>query len=161
MKISDEIHDWCDFYSGESINNDDCDKLRALADRIDSEMVELPRDRDGVRIHVGDTVWGCSSGMKVTIGELRMANADRWTAITTSGGHILHEIWDIGDGDGIYVDFNPCPSDTGVPETMAFSYDLRRKKVMSWTEMDVWHRDATGGRAMRDMGYEPVEEAER
>lgn len=24
-----------------------------------------------------------------------------------------YEIWDIGDGDGIYVDFNPCPSDTG------------------------------------------------
>lgn len=71
-----------------------------------------------------------------------------------------YEIWDIGDGDGIYVDFNPCPSDTGVPETMAFPYDLRRKKVTSWTEMDVWHRDTTGGRAMRDMGYEPVEDGD-
>jgi hypothetical protein len=24
-----------------------------------------------------------------------------------------YEIWDIGDENGIYVDFNPCPWDTG------------------------------------------------
>ena len=30
--------------------------MRDLADRIDAEMVELPRDRDGVPIHVGDAV---------------------------------------------------------------------------------------------------------
>jgi hypothetical protein len=31
--------------------------LKCLADRMDSEMVEIPRDRDGVPIHVGDTVY--------------------------------------------------------------------------------------------------------
>lgn len=31
--------------------------LYKLADRIDAEMVELPRDRDGMPIHVGDTVY--------------------------------------------------------------------------------------------------------
>lgn len=31
-----------------------------LADRIDAEMVELPRDRDGAPIHVGDTVWNAN-----------------------------------------------------------------------------------------------------
>lgn len=88
MKISDKIRKWAD-----DLDSDDIvcatATLYFLADRIDSEMVELPKDADGVPIHIGDTVWGCSSGMKVTIGELRMANADRWTAITTSGGHIL------------------------------------------------------------------------
>lgn len=34
--------------------------LYALADRIDAEMVELPRDRDGAPIHVGDTVWNAN-----------------------------------------------------------------------------------------------------
>lgn len=54
MTISDRIRDWCD---------DDkhyCDglwTLRSLADRIDREMVELPRDRDGVIIRPYDTVW--------------------------------------------------------------------------------------------------------
>ena len=32
-------------------------ELYALAGCIDSEMVKLPRDRDGVPIHVGDTVY--------------------------------------------------------------------------------------------------------
>ena len=52
-KISDEIRDyckWCDKHSAA------CDSLCKLADRIDTEMVELPKDRDGVPIHVGDAV---------------------------------------------------------------------------------------------------------
>ena len=32
-------------------------ELECIADRIDREMFELPRDRDGVPIHVGDTVY--------------------------------------------------------------------------------------------------------
>lgn len=54
MKISDDIRELCDkdvIYSGA------CYELRKLADRIDAEMVELPRDKDGVPIHVGDTVY--------------------------------------------------------------------------------------------------------
>lgn len=56
-KISDEIHKWCAFNEDTFIDNDDCDELRALIDRIDAEMVELPRDMDGAPIHVGDTVY--------------------------------------------------------------------------------------------------------
>lgn len=56
-KISDEIRKWCGICRDSCIDGDDCDKLRALADRIDAEMVELPRDRDGMPIHVGDTVY--------------------------------------------------------------------------------------------------------
>ena len=37
-------------------------ELIDLADRIDSEMVELPRDKDGATIRVGDTVWMADKG---------------------------------------------------------------------------------------------------
>lgn len=36
----------------------DVTPLYALADRIDAEMVELPRGKDGSPIHVGDTIYG-------------------------------------------------------------------------------------------------------
>lgn len=68
------------------------------------------------------------------------------------------EMWDTGDGNGFYVDFNPCPADTGVPETMAFPADPRRNAVKDWGELGVWYEDATGGKAIREMGYEPIEE---
>jgi len=48
-EISDQIRKVADEW--------DVTPLYKLADRIDSEMVELPRDRDGVPIHVGDTVY--------------------------------------------------------------------------------------------------------
>ena len=70
------------------------------------------------------------------------------------------EKWYTSDGCGIYVDFNPCPSDTMVPETMAFPMDLREWEVTSWIEEDVWHKDATGGKAIRELGYEPVEDGD-
>ena len=48
-KISDEVRKVADEY--------DVLPLLALADRVDHELVELPRDRDGVPIHVGDKVY--------------------------------------------------------------------------------------------------------
>lgn len=51
MSISDELREMADkFYAT-------TEKLRYLAERIDSEMVELPKDKDGVPIHVGDFVY--------------------------------------------------------------------------------------------------------
>lgn len=67
VKISDEIRDWCDFYDGESINRDDCDGLSSIADRIDSEMVELPKDAYGEYIHIGDVMEWCDSGETLTV----------------------------------------------------------------------------------------------
>lgn len=72
--------------------------------------------------------------------------------------HGAYEIWDVGNDVGVYVDFNPCPSDTMVPETMAFPVDLRNGEVTSWSELGVWYEDATGGKAIRELGYEPVED---
>lgn len=51
MKVSDELRQWVDF------GKDDCDELRELADRIDRETVELPKDANGEVIHIGDTVY--------------------------------------------------------------------------------------------------------
>lgn len=83
MKISDEIRRWCDdAYSGRKIRT--TKDLYAIAELIDRNMVELPKDMDGEPIHVGDTVYGCRSGMKMTISELRMT-ANGWSISTSSG----------------------------------------------------------------------------
>lgn len=56
MKISDKIRKWAD-----DLDSDDAvcttATLYFLADRIDREMVELPRDANGVPIHVTDLVY--------------------------------------------------------------------------------------------------------
>ena len=62
MKISDEIRKWCNFYCDGPIYKGDFEELRAIADRIDKEMVKLPKYADGEPIHVGDTAYlkdGC------------------------------------------------------------------------------------------------------
>ena len=64
------------------------------------------------------------------------------------------EIWDIGNGCGIYVDFNPRAFLPSRPETMAFPFDLSRREVTSWGALGVWCDDATGGKAIRELGYE-------
>ena len=52
------------------------------------------------------------------------------------------------------------PFDTGVPETMAFSLDIPELEVTDWVELAVWYEDATGGKAIRELGYEPVEDGD-
>ena len=47
------------------------------------DYVALPVDADGVPIHVGDTVWGCISGMQMAVRQLRLT--DRWTISTDTG----------------------------------------------------------------------------
>lgn len=75
MRISDEMRSITD--------TDDCDELRYLADRIDSEMVELPKDADGVPIHVGDTVYD-ENGMACEVVSIGFG---RW-----SGGVTVHAV---------------------------------------------------------------------
>lgn len=71
-----------------------------------------------------------------------------------------YEIWDADGKWGVYVDFNPSPTDTGVPETMAFSLDIPELEVTDWGELAVWYEDATGGKAIRELGYDPVEDGD-
>lgn len=53
MSISLDIRDWCDEADADG---NACDELRAIADRIDREMMELPKDADGEPIRIGDEV---------------------------------------------------------------------------------------------------------
>lgn len=69
------------------------------------------------------------------------------------------EIWDIGNECGIYVDFNPRELLPSGPETMAFPFDLSRSEVTCWGALGTWYEDATGGKAIRELGYE-IEEGE-
>lgn len=54
MKISDEMRE---FVMCENLGAYQIAELRRIADRIDEEMVELPKDKDGVPIHVRDLVY--------------------------------------------------------------------------------------------------------
>ena len=66
-KISDEIRErWNGYFEQ---RNGDCEWFHNIADRIDNEMVELPRDADGVPIHVGETLY-LPSGVKVGVNRI-------------------------------------------------------------------------------------------
>lgn len=56
-KISDELRTYAEWWSDSIYTKSLAKKLRALADRIDAEMVELPRGKDGKPIRVGETVY--------------------------------------------------------------------------------------------------------
>lgn len=94
-KISDEIREWCDIRASNEvafIDKYDCDKLRALADRIDNEMVELPRDMDGLPIHAGDTVY-LEDGRKADVSCVHIArNSTSIDFETCDDGRIFFSI---------------------------------------------------------------------
>lgn len=60
-----------------------------------------------------------------------------------------YEVWDVGDWRGIYVDFRES-------DTKAFPVDMGHLMV-DGRELRSWPYDATGGEAIRELGYEPVE----
>ena len=69
MKISDELREWADVHCGEECG----EYLGLLADRIDRETVELPKDRDGDVIHIGDVVYDSASGKRYIVKRLHLA----------------------------------------------------------------------------------------
>lgn len=62
MKISDELRKWCD---GADVDGNACDELRVLADRIDREMMELPKDAEGEPIRIGDVLYSSGNEFRV------------------------------------------------------------------------------------------------
>ena len=82
-KISDEIREWVRRALADE--HMDLRELDALADRVDRETVELPRDRDGVPIHVEDTVFFLSSGLQMKV--LSLSFDGQWH-LTTNRAHI-------------------------------------------------------------------------
>ncbi len=84
MKISDEIRQWC---GEDSVAHDE---LFDMADRIDRETVELPKDFDGVPIHVGDTVY-TSDGGKANVFEIYiMQHTMNVVCMFSDGGSIVY-----------------------------------------------------------------------
>jgi len=81
-KISDEIRNWFSIDhcgSGLLVSNSECDRLLALADRIDAEMVELSKSADG-KIWTGREVcfWtGATEGDRHELNSLAYING-RW-----------------------------------------------------------------------------------
>lgn len=87
-KVSDEIRGWCDdAYSGRKIRS--VNDLYAIADRIDSEMAELPKDADGVPIHVGDKVY-LPDGHKTEVGLIDISRSKHGIAFWVGGKDFLH-----------------------------------------------------------------------
>lgn len=82
-KISDEIREWVRRALADE--HMDLRELGALANRVDRETVELPRDRDGVPIHVADTVFFLSSGLQMKV--LSLSFDGQWH-LTTNRAHI-------------------------------------------------------------------------
>lgn len=74
--ISDELRRVADEW--------DVTPLYALADRVDNEMVELPKDRDGVPIHVGDTVY-LDDGRKAKVARIQLSEREDSIGFTLCG----------------------------------------------------------------------------
>lgn len=120
MKISDEIRNWFSIDhcgSGLLVSKSECDRLLALADRIDAEMVELPRDRDGVPIHVGDTVYS-EDGMSY---EVVSFSFGRWP-----GGVTVHAV----DGSHQWRDLIPGQ----LAHTRPDSFERIADELEEWSE---------------------------
>lgn len=67
----------------------------------------------------------------------------------------VYEWWKAEDGKIFELGFN-----VHVRQTIVYPYDMEKDRVESWIPLLVRHKDMTGGKAMRELGYEPVEEAE-
>ena len=68
----------------------------------------------------------------------------------------VYEWWQAEDGRIFEVDFN-----VHVRQTIVYPYDMEKDRVEDWTPLLVRQKDMTGGRAIRKLGYEPIEEDQR
>ena len=71
-KIGDELRDYCKKVLRYTIYYD---KFCYFADLIDHEMVELPKDKDGRPIHVGDTVY-LDDGRKAEVRRIQLSERE-------------------------------------------------------------------------------------
>ena len=66
-----------------------------------------------------------------------------------------HEIWDVGGGADVYVVYRVYAA--GEAETVAYPFDMA-EHVAKFEVLGCWLGNATGGKAIRELGYEPIEE---
>lgn len=97
-RISNCIRNWCASHEGTLVDGDDCGELRDLADRIDAEMVELPKGADGKPIHCGEELWadGSDGYKKRFLLLMRLDGDGRWALLFEGGtmcdpGIVTHE----------------------------------------------------------------------
>lgn len=65
-----------------------------------------------------------------------------------------YEVWDVECGRSIYVVYRVLA--TVGPETVALTYD-RTKHIIGERVLGHWHGNAMGGKAIQELGYEPIE----
>lgn len=118
MKVSDELREKARILEGYLETLVTTKELDDLADRIDSEMVELPKDRDGVPIHVGDTVYS-EDGMSY---EVVSFSFGRWP-----GGVTVHAV----DGFSQWRDL--------IPERLTHTRHDSWERIAD--ELDEWSED--------------------
>lgn len=102
--------------------------------------------------------WGMNQSKIVTVmsenKQARLVGRDR-----TSYHGWQFEIWDIGGGRGIYIDFYDSDSRTLPYETGSKAFPVDMSRLMADGEMiGSWPYNALGGKAIRELGYEPIEE---
>lgn len=85
--ISDEIRDWCKWCKEHSAVRD---SLCRLADRVDNEMVDLPRDADGELIHIGDVLY--SSGNECRVVSITVKADEACVGVHTDEGVFLPSV---------------------------------------------------------------------
>ena len=91
MSISNEIREYASEYDRSYVFN--YGEMRAFAARLDREMVELPKDRDGVPIHVGDTVY-LDDGSKAIVTRISIGtNDDSVISVLANGNKLARIPW--------------------------------------------------------------------
>lgn len=123
MKISDELRKWCD-------------ELRVLADRIDREMVELPKDAEGEPIRIGDVLY--SSGNECRVVSITVKADEACVGVHTDEGAFLPSVnpkylsrkntkpleSEVLDADGVPIEVGDTVYCDGDPEPLIFdSFD--------------------------------------
>lgn len=91
MSISNEIREYATEYNRSYVFN--YGELRAFAARLDIETIELPKDRDGVPIHVGDTVY-LGDGSKAIVTRISIGtNDDSVISLLENGNKLARFPW--------------------------------------------------------------------
>lgn len=91
MSISNEIREYASECDRSYVFN--YGEMRAFAARLDREMVEFPKDRDGVPIHVGDTVY-LDDGRKAIVTRISIGtNDDSVIAVLANGNKLVRIPW--------------------------------------------------------------------
>lgn len=91
MSISSEIREYATEYNRSYVFN--YGELRAFAARLDRETIELPKDRDGVPIHIGDTVY-LGDGSKAIVTRINIGtNDDSVISVLANGNKLARIPW--------------------------------------------------------------------